>query len=259
MCLILIAYHVHPHYPLIIAANRDEFFDRPTTPATFWQESPHVLAGRDLRSGGTWLGVSRTGRCAALTNFRDPRTMAADAPSRGQLVSSFLTGRQTPHQYLKELCEKDVVYNGYNLLFGTLEALYCHSNRSEQPLLIPAGIHGVSNGRLDDPWPKVQRGTEYLAHLVAAKNHLEPETLFTMLSDRTPVPDALLPDTGIGLAAERLLAPLFIAGTSYGTRSSTVVLFGSDNRITFAERTFNTSHQSQATHTFQFTIEPSTP
>jgi uncharacterized protein with NRDE domain len=255
MCLILFAYRCHRHYPLIIAANRDEFHDRPTAPASFWAEAPQLLAGRDLRGNGTWLGITRAGRFAALTNYRDPSMPDGTAPSRGQLVTQFLRGPLPPAEYLETLRRQTTAYNGFNLLFGDQEALFCYSNRSEQPPPIIPGIHGISNGQLDSSWPKVARGTAALARLLADGREPDLDGLFTMLADRTPVADPLLPDTGIGLARERLLAPLFIAGPGYGTRSSTVILCGGDGRITFSERTFHHNGHRATTRSVRFSLD----
>jgi uncharacterized protein with NRDE domain len=240
MCLILMAYQQHPRYPLIIAANRDEFYDRPTERAAFWEESPELFAGRDLLRGGSWLGGTRAGRIAALTNYREPHQPDPRAPSRGELVSNFLKGALTPEQYLARLQVEGPAYHGFNLIFGTPGCLYCYSNRSSHPVRIGPGIHGLSNHLLDTPWPKVVRGKEALAAALR-EDVLSREALFALLADRHPAPDPLLPDTGIGLEWERLLSPIFIASERYGTRSSSLLLVGSDGVVTLAERTYNCS------------------
>ncbi len=239
MCLILLAVDTHPLYRLIIAANRDEFYERPTAPAAFWADAPDLMAGRDLRSGGTWLGVTRTGRIAAITNYRDPRQVKPEAPSRGDLVSSFLTGSMVIEDYLQFLQREGAAYNGFSLIFGDPGRLAFFSNRDGEPRTLEPGIHGLSNHLLDTPWPKVARGREALERVVAKGATVQAEELFAILADRAVAADSLLPDTGVGIELERLLSPLFTVAPTYGTRSSTVILIDRENRVFFSERTFN--------------------
>jgi len=254
MCLILLAYESHPAYRLVLAANRDEHRSRPTAAAAFWDDAPRLLAGRDLLQGGTWLGITRNGRFAALTNYREPATYLHGAPSRGLLVSNFLRGEMTADEYLAFLRREGRNYNGFCLLFGTAERLRCHSNRTENPPRLEPGIHGLSNHHLDSPWPKVVRGKEALARLIAPEGELDPEDLFSLLADRSPVPDHLLPDTGAGIERERALAPLFIDTPGYGTRSSTILLITRSNTVTFVERTFDGSGDDPRTVSFRLTL-----
>jgi uncharacterized protein with NRDE domain len=239
MCLILLAYDSHPAYRLILAANRDEFFARPTAAARFWEDAPHILAGRDLKEKGTWLGVTRSGRIAALTNFRDPGTERQEAPSRGSLVSDFLRGSGSVDDYLEFLGNEGSTYNGFNLIFGDMERLCWFSNHERAHRFLEPDIHGLSNHLLDTPWPKVERGKEALGELVAQGKTVQAEGLFAILADRTVPPDGLLPETGVGIDLERLLSPLFITSAFYGTRSSTVILIERNNLVTFIERSFN--------------------
>jgi uncharacterized protein with NRDE domain len=239
MCLILLAYNVHPLYRLILAANRDEFFSRPTTPAVFWEDASQILAGRDLKEGGTWLGLTRSGRIAAITNYRDPRSERKDAPSRGGLVSGFLHRFMPVEVYLAFLNREGTAYNGFNLIFGNMKRLCWFSNHSSSPRFLEPGIHGLSNHLLDTPWPKVSRGIEALEFLVAKGKPVQPEALFAILADRAVAPDGLLPDTGVGIELERLLSPIFISAPAYGTRSSTIILIDREERVTFIERSFN--------------------
>ncbi len=242
MCLILLAWQAHADYPLVVAANRDEFFARATATAAFWDDAPQVLAGRDLDAGGTWLGVTRQGRFAALTNYRAPgsnRTsgpMVPNAPSRGLLVSRFLTGKQTPETYLSELQAESERYNGYNLLFGDRSALYCYANRSNAAQRLAPGVYGLSNDLLDTPWPKIARGKSALAMTLQALPDEAP--LFDLLHDDQPAPDAVLPRTGVSLEWERLLSAAFICAPDYGTRSSTVLLVDQSGELRFTERSF---------------------
>jgi len=255
MCLILFAYRHHPRYPLIVAANRDEFLERPTAPASFWDTVPPILAGRDLLCGGTWFGVSREGKFAAVVNYRDPDARRTDAPSRGALVTDFLLGHTPCEVFLDNLRTKGNLYSGFSLLFGDTEQLYCSSNQGEMPPLVQPGIHGLSNHLLDTPWPKVVRGKELLEKLLADGDQPSVEGLFALLTDRSLPDDHLLPDTGVGLEKERLLAPLFISGAGYGTRSSTVLVVGRDGEVTFSERTWHGTPDHGTTVTHRFHIE----
>jgi uncharacterized protein with NRDE domain len=238
MCLILIAYQVHPRYPLILAANRDEFYQRPTAGAAFWPDALHILAGRDLVHQGTWLGITRGGRFAALTNYRNPREVKRSAPSRGELVSGFLRSDTSSEDYLERLRADAPAYNGYNLLFGEQDGLYCYSNKSGAAVKLAPGIYGLSNHLLDTPWPKVVRGKESLAGVVR-NAEFSREELFAILADRTLAEDESLPDTGVGLVRERMLSAIFITSERYGTRSSTVLLIDANRKVSFAERSCN--------------------
>jgi uncharacterized protein with NRDE domain len=238
MCLIVFAYRCHPRYRLVVAANRDEFYRRPTAPAAFWPECPQVLAGRDLEQGGTWLGVTRGGRIAALTNYRDPAANRADARSRGALVRDYLGGGVGPAAFAEQAAAAGRDYNGFNLLAGDGESLRYCSNRDGAAYEVPPGVHGLSNHLLDTPWPKVARAKTALAACLEGREETLAARLFALLADAVPAADEDLPDTGVGLAWERTLSPIFIASPDYGTRSSTVVLAGYDGRVWFIERTW---------------------
>lgn len=235
MCLILIACGAHPDFPLVIAANRDEYYRRPSAQAAYWTDHSHILAGRDLECMGTWLGVTRSGRFAALTNFRDPRERKTDAPSRGHLVRDFLASDLDPRSYLEEIKTGATRYNGFNLLAGNSDGIFCYSNREFTVQALLPGFHGLSNHLLDTPWPKVVRGKRRLQQ--AMSRVPEAETLLDLLDDREPAEDGTLPDTGIGAERERMLSPALIVSPEYGTRASTALLFGSDGSVSFAERT----------------------
>ena len=239
MCLIVLAYKVHPEYPLILAANRDEFLERPTEKAHFWPDAPHILAGRDLRAGGTWLGITRSGRFAALTNHRDLRRPAVvNSPSRGQLVRLALED---------ELAGLDTsVYEGFNLLHGATDALMYHSNVNGLDHVLVPGVHGLSNHLLNTPWPKVQRAKRRLTELVQAGT-MDPQDLFRMMGDTTPADDHDLPDTGIGASWERLLSSMHIVAEGYGTRCSTVLLVDRQGNVHFEERGFSPVHEVRET------------
>ncbi len=253
MCLILFAWRMHADFPLILAANRDEFYERPSAPASFWEE-PGFFAGRDLREGGTWLGITGTGRLAALTNYRDPASLRSGVPSRGHLVSGYLGGHDTPETYLNRLAPMADRYNGFSLLLGDASALHCFSNRGGRSAVEP-GIHGLSNRLLDTPWPKVEKGKSGLRALLEGAGQPETEALFELLSDRSRPQDAQLPETGVGLEWERILSPIFIESPVYGTRSSTVLTIDRNGRVTFVERIFNGGSGTPATSRFDFQIE----
>jgi uncharacterized protein with NRDE domain len=251
MCTLLLAFKAHPRYPLILAANRDEFYDRPTAGAARWEDAPQLFAGRDLVHGGTWLGVTVTGRIAALTNYRDPRGATVHGASRGKLVSGFLQEKATAKRYLEDLRESGGPYNGYNLLLGDQDRLYCYSNRSDAIVAIAPGVHGLSNHLLDTPWPKVVRGKESLGRLLATGD-FSAEGLFAILADQTRAADEQLPDTGVGLETERLLSSIFIASERYGTRSSSILLVDPERQATFIERSFNGGAASEVRASFDW-------
>ena len=238
MCIILLAYKSHPVYPLVLAANRDEFYERPTAVAHFWEDAAGLLGGRDLERGGTWLGVTEAGRIAAITNFREPGQRVSDAPSRGRLVSDFLRSHETPQAYLERLATDAAPYNGFNLILGDSQSFYYYSNRGPAPRALAPGLYGVSNHLLDTPWPKMAKGKRALAEILASDDALHPDAIFRLLADPSRADDAFLPDTGVGLEIERYLSPLFITSPVYGTRSSTVLLADQEGRMTFIERTF---------------------
>jgi uncharacterized protein with NRDE domain len=253
MCLILFAWRMHEKFPLILAANRDEFYARPSVPAAFWLDAPDLLAGRDLMRGGTWFGITRTGRLAALTNYRDPASLKQDAPSRGELVSDYLHSKENPEAFLHRLEPRAARYNGFSLLLGDSSELVYFSNRGVANRLTP-GIHGMSNHLLDTPWPKVERGKHALGELLAAEKDPSPEALLTLLASRSRPPDESLPETGVGLEWERVLSPLFIESPAYGTRCSTVLLVDRQGIVTFVERVFNGGSEPRLTSRFDFRI-----
>ena len=236
MCLILLAHAAHPRYALVVAANRDEFYERPTAPAQPWAEAPQVLAGRDLRGGGTWLGVTTEGRFAAVTNVREPGRVRLDAPSRGELVGGFLTGDASPAAFLRGLEPRADAYNGFNLLLGEGRELWWFSNRGGAPRRLAPGVYGVSNHLLDTP--KVTRGKQRLQALLGAHDELPPDALLALLADAAPAADSELPETGVGREWERALSSAFIASPAYGTRSSTALLVERSGGATFVERSF---------------------
>lgn len=225
MCLIVFAWQVIPGMPLIAAGNRDEFYARPTQAAHWWADHPNVYAGRDLVGGGTWIGITREGRFAAITNIRHPAERREQAPSRGALVADFLSGQSSPQEYVATLRARADPFNGFNLLVGNREELIWFSNRGDdeprngKPLT--PGIYGLSNGLLDAPWPKVVRTKAQFASLLCQR--ASEDAYFEMLTDTTRASDCRLPKTGVDIELERLLSAVCIESPTYGTRTSTVV------------------------------------
>lgn len=238
MCILLTAWHDHPDYELIVAANRDEFHARPATPAAAWTDHPHVLAGRDLEAGGTWLGVAGDGRFAAVTNVRRPGQPAGQR-SRGMLVAEFLMQGDPAEAYGARLRANADHYAGANLVFADRAGLYAWSNRDNRVRALAPGVYGLSNAALDDEWPKVSRLKAAYARHRALSGEALVDVLLATLRDDECADDEALPDTGVGLAAERLLSPIFISGGAYGTRCSSVVLRDRTGRMRFVERRYD--------------------
>ncbi|OQX27853.1 MAG: hypothetical protein BWK80_03225 [Desulfobacteraceae bacterium IS3] len=255
MCLIFFLYEQHPVYRLALAANRDEYYERPTQALGFWEDSPNILAGRDLKQSGTWMGITRNGRFAAITNFRDPASLKPDAPSRGLLISDFLAGNTSPERCLEEIQSVGYRYNGFNLLLGDHAELFYYSNRADGFRKIKPGLYGLSNHLLNTPWHKVEKGMAELEIALSeeqAEEHIDIEAIFRILADGTRPPDDRLPNTGVGIEWERILSPIFVSSETYGTRSSSVLLIKRNGEVTFAERTFapenqggNTEHETR--------------
>lgn len=257
MCLLLFAYRCHPDYPLLLAANRDEFYRRPSAPAAPWEGSG-MVAGRDLEGGGTWAGIAR-GRAAAVTNIREPQVPTPKDPlSRGDIPRDFLRGHSTPSAFATSLTDQR--YRGFNaLLFqlGAGDELVCAGNR-HKPFTFTAGVHGISNGAPDAPWPKVEKGRAGLARLLRGldgqldeENFVEPA--LAILRDRAPAPRQDLPHTGVGRELELALSPIFVqvergddfpaAATAdspgaYGTRASTLMAVHRSGRTELWEQNY---------------------
>jgi uncharacterized protein with NRDE domain len=239
MCLILFAYKQHTDYRLVLAANRDEFYDRPTAALHLWEDYPQVLAGRDLEQLGTWMGITRNGRFAAITNYREVITPIANAPSRGNLVADFLTGTASPERYLRHVLAKADQYNGFNLILGDTQTLYYFGNRDGRIRMLEPGFYGLSNRLLDTDWPKVRAGKTQLAAALRPNDgepsRIDFQPLMALLQNQDSVPDHRLPRTGVGIEKERMLAPAFITSPGYGTRSSSVLLVSQNNQVDFRE------------------------
>ncbi|MDH0304572.1 MULTISPECIES: NRDE family protein [unclassified Pseudomonas] len=234
MCLIVFAWRPGHALPLIVAANRDEFYARPTQALAAWDDAPGVHAGRDLEAGGTWLGVGPQGRFAALTNIRDPGQHQGPR-SRGELVAAYLHGELGVEAYLDQVAGRSGQYSGFNLLVGDGRRLgYLHA-RSATPQVLAPGVYGLSNAGLDTPWPKLLKARAGLERLLETP---EPQQLLALLSDGEPAAEAELPETGVGLATEKLLSSVFIASQNYGTRASTVLIVDDQGQRRMIERSF---------------------
>ncbi|MCL5028664.1 MAG: NRDE family protein [Bacteroidetes bacterium] len=254
MCLLLISYESHSKYKLIIAANRDEFYNRPAEPAKFWENYPSLLAGKDLQAGGTWLGITKQGRFAAITNYRDMKNLKKDAPSRGELVTNFLTANDSPKLFSENLLATVDLYNGYNLLFTDLHDFFYFSNQTKKSVKLTSGSYGLSNHLLDTPWHKVETSKKSFKKILN-KEDVSSEDLFEILSDTSTPPDDLLPNTGLMLEIERAVSPVFVATPFYGTRSSTVIFIDRNNQVKFTEKSLNTKTKEWNSTSFNFKIK----
>jgi uncharacterized protein with NRDE domain len=249
MCLINVAYKVDSNYDLVVSANRDEFYNRPTKQVSFWKDAPHVLAGRDLVKMGTWMGVTKHGRFAAITNYRNPHESQSNTRSRGELVSRFLIGNDSPQSYLKMIQPEREHYPGFNLLVGDIHTLYYYSNIENRVQLLEPGVYGLSNHLLDTPWPKVKKGKDGLKRCLKDSSENINECLLSSLQVAEHAPDVELPNTGISLEWERMLSPLFIQTPDYGTRSSTLVFMNHDE-VQFIERVYEDVSYKEAAFNF---------
>ncbi|MGP9825634.1 NRDE family protein [Ectopseudomonas khazarica] len=234
MCLIVFAWQPQGAMPLRLAANRDEFYARPSAALSEWQEAPGVFAGRDLQAGGTWLGITAEGRFAALTNIRDPGQKIGPR-SRGELTADYLRGQSPPEAYLQEVAKQAHHYAGFNLLLGERDQLWYLNSQEGRPRRLEPGIYGLCNAGLDTPWPKLLRAREALRERLANPHR---EALLQLLGDAHQPPEHLLPQTGVGLETERLLSSIFITSATYGTRASTVLQLARDGHWQISERTF---------------------
>jgi uncharacterized protein with NRDE domain len=251
MCLVLFAWKDHPRYRLVLAANREEFHQRPTAAADFWDDHPDILAGRDLQAGGTWLGLTRTGRIAAITNYREPPSPAPPGEySRGHLVRDFLAGTAGAFDHAHAVSATGSAYSGFNLLLADRRNMAYVSNRCAEPSAVSVGSHGLSNHLLDTDWPKVHSGRARLEQMMRRET-LELEDLFDLLTDRALTPGDLPEEIEEGLVPELLTRHYFIVSPVYGTRSSTVVLIEHNGEASFAERQFDAEGRATGTRRFR--------
>jgi len=254
MCLLLLSYKTNPNYKLIVAANRDEFYDRPALLLHNWKNHPELFAGKDLKGNGTWLGITKKGKIAAITNYRDMSKIKDNAPTRGKLITDFLLDEMPAEQYTNLLLKTADIYNGYNLIYGNSDNLYYFSNISKEPVKLSKGIYGVSNHLLDSPWPKVVKSKKIFSELI---NEPSPskDKLFDLLQDEEIYPDESLPETGLGIELERMVSPIFTVTEKYGTRSSSVIFIDYNDNVEFTEKSFNNKNEEWTTTTLSFKIE----
>lgn len=289
MCTLVLSYRQHPNFPLIVASNRDEFYHRPAARASFWADQPDLLAGRDLQNGGTWLGITRTGRFSTLTNVRDMQSIRTDAPSRGDLVLSTLINQSpgldldsvsvsvsNPDSISDSISDQNQVqdqnpypealhaihasahqYNGFNLITGTIQQLYYYSNVHHRTEPLTPGTYVMSNAFLNTPWPKsVKTKTHFEALL--RENRLDANDLFALMKDNETFPPELLPNTGLSKEMEIKLSSTFIHTEAYGTRCTTLLKIDSQGRVWFSEKTYEQGEDAGTT-THEFSISASRP
>jgi uncharacterized protein with NRDE domain len=254
MCLIVFANNIHKDYKLIFAANRDEFYYRQTKEAHFWNDHPELLAGKDLQAGGTWMGINKSGKFAAITNYRDMKSIKDNAPTRGNLTLDYLVSDITPEEYFSKIINNLKKYNGFNLIIGDIDNLFYFSNIKPELIKIEPGIHGLSNAFLDTKWPKVEKSKMRLAEAINS-NQVNEKRLMKILDDKIFVKDENLPDTGAGKELERVLSSVFIKTEKYGTRCSTVLLVDQQNNVTFVERIYIPGKNSFEKNEFKFIIK----
>ena len=255
MCLILFAWRAHPRYSLIVAANRDEFHDRPSAVAHWWVGAPGVLAGRDLQAGGTWMGVSRSGRFAAVTNYREPLTPEQPMErSRGYLVRDFLIGENSAMKHASHVTDTGSAYHGFSLLLADGRELACASNRMKTPVRVAPGVHALSNHLLDTSWPKANHGRLRLQALLEA-DQVDVESLMGVLTDRSLVPGEEPAAFDLRLAPERLTRIAFVVSPEYGTRCSTVMLVDRELQVEYVERQFDSGGSAVGTARFAFAMD----
>ena len=252
MCLITFAYNVHPEYKLILAANRDEFYARPTSAANWWDDHPQLLGGRDLQARGTWMGINKNGRFAAVTNYRDIQNIKADARTRGDLPTDFLLGTDSPEAYVRQIHAQGKHYNGFNLLVMDDEIAYA-SNYSEETYDLNFGLYGLSNALLDDPWPKVEKAKLDLDVLI--QKPFELEDLIELMNNTQTAPDDQLPETGLDYAREKALSAMCIETPDYGTCCSTAIRIDYDGHVEFMEKSFPVGDRSDQVVSYAFKIE----
>jgi uncharacterized protein with NRDE domain len=253
MCLIFLSFNQHPKYPLIIAANRDEFFDRPAERLSKWKDNGKIIAGKDITGGGTWLGATTTGYFSMLTNYRDMANIKANAPTRGKLVLDYLAGEFDPATYLEALNASGSQYNGYNIILGRMDDPWYYSNQNNKIFRLGTGSYGLSNALLDTSWPKVEEGKKKFNQILSQANP-SFDDLFDFMHNTDLAPDSKLPETGIGYEKEKLLSSMYIEMPGYGTRNTTILLKDHENNVQMVERTHDHSSNSFSETNFDFSI-----
>lgn len=237
MCLIVFAYKCHPEYPFILAGNRDEFYQRPAIDLHLWDTEPLIVAGKDKKAGGTWLGVNETGQFAAITNYRDLQNIKENTPSRGEIIPNFLLSNEDPYQSLKKVEKRADLYNGFNLIAGSIDELYYQSNHGHPLQSVEPGIHVISNAALNTPWPKALWAKSHFKTLLNSGS-LDNESVFDMLKNSDRYPPDQLPDTGLSKEMEIAVSSVFILTDNYGTRSSALVTVDRSHLLNFSERVY---------------------
>ena len=251
MCLLVLGWNAHPRYRLILAANRDEFHARPTRELHPWPDQPDVYAGRDLQAGGTWLAASKNGRFATVTNYRENPIVPRQARSRGGLVTDFVCGTTAAAEFAPSI---DVAeYSGFNLLSSDGQDLAYVSNRGDQPVVLDDGIYGLSNASLDTPWPKLLRTKTSLIELLDSGD-VNETSLMRLMEDRQPAAVADITNENLPFELARALTAPFIVTPNYGTRCTSTLLWGHDDRITISERRFDAAGNVIGNDRFSFTI-----
>jgi len=229
MCILFLAINQHPDYPLIVAANRDEYFARPSEAMHYWPDFPRVLAGRDRLKGGSWLGINQSGQFCAVTNFRSPQPLDDQAASRGELVAMYLKNALPEPDFIGYLKRNYAKYNPFNLVFGEREKLSVFSSQNPVCKLLVDGFHSVSNGEIDLPWPKMSCGVQRLTQLIAGNEAMTFDALNRIMVDETKADESDLPKTGLSAERERALSSIFVKGENYGTRTTSLLLWAKNN------------------------------
>ncbi len=253
MCLIFLSYKQNKEYPLIVLANRDEFYKRPTQSAHYWEENPNILAGKDLEGGGTWMGITKNGYMSMLTNYRDIANIKSNAPTRGKLVSDYLKGEFSPKEYLLALSKTGSSYNGYSLIAGSFDDPWYYSNYDKKVAQLGTGLYGLSNALLDSNWPKIETGKSTLAPLLS-KDNIDKEALFNMMTNADLAEDTQLPKTGLPIEKERAISPMFINIEGYGTRCTTLIMVDKNGHVDFTERQYEHGQATGEENQFTFQL-----
>ena len=256
MCVIYLSYQQDPYRPLLIVANRDEYYERPTKKAHFWEEDEDILGGKDLKSGGTWFAIHRDGRWIILTNYRDPSRKVSAPRSRGLLLKNYLLSKASAENFAEDIKSYTKIrnYEGFSLLWGDLQKLYFYSNIEQKAQELTAGLYGLSNHLLDTPWPKIVEGKKALAKLLQKEKPPSTDALFSFLQDPKIAEDAHLPDTGVGMEWERVLSARFICSPEYGTRASTLFHIDTSSKAYFAEQSYGREARQEGRQEFSFPL-----
>ncbi len=253
MCLIFLSYKQNKEYPLIVLANRDEFYKRPTQTAHYWENSPHILAGKDLDGGGTWMGITKNGYISMLTNYRDVANIKPNAPTRGKLVSDYLQGEFSPKEYLLALSKTGSTYNGYSLITGSFNDPWYYSNYEKKIAQLGTGLYGLSNALLDSKWPKIEAGKAALTPLILKKK-IDKEALFNLMTNPDLAENNQLPQTGLPIEKERAISSMFINIEGYGTRCTTLILVDKNGKVDFTERQYENGLATGKDNNFTFKL-----